>query len=232
MRLLFLFLLLFNGLVYIWYAFSEQPVNASTLKLDPGLPKLVLLSELPPSALVQDEPELASENEEPVTAEVEKPERLCYTLGPFMNNDDMVEASKKLILSGRPFEKRASEKREQIGYWVFIPPFNTREAATDVGEELKLLGEKELYIVKTPVEYKNAISLGVFKGKANAKRRYQQIKNMGYDVKLEGRFRQNPIYWLDYSESDNPQDLALADFVGAQRLARSCETVASSKPLP
>ena len=232
MRLLFLFLLLVNGLVYLWYAFGEQPVIASTVKLDPDIPRLVLLSELPPSAQQQEEPDTTSVVEEQDTAEAEMPERQCYTLGPFMNNDDMVEASKKLILSGRPFEKRASEKREQIGYWVFIPPFKTREAAIDLGEELKLLGEKELYVVKTPAEYEHAISLGVFKGKSNAKRRYQQIRNMGYDVKLEGRFRQNPIYWLDYSESNDSQELALTDFVGAQRLARACETVASSKPLP
>ena len=95
-----------------------------------------------------------------------------------------------------------------------------------------MLGEKELYIVKTPEEYKNAVSLGVFKGKSNAQRRYQQIKNLGYDVKLEGRFRQNPVYWLDYSESNDNEALALSDFVGAQRLQRACQTVASSKPLP
>ena len=235
MRLLFLFLVLVNGLVYLWYTFHQQPVNASSPALEGNHPQLVLLSEtqdksriVPLSAV--DTPEEKPEPEQPASQLLT--ERSCFTLGPFMNDDDVSEVAKMLMQSGRPIEKRASEKKEQIGYWVFIPPFPTREAALSKGEELKLLGEKHLYVVKQPEKYKNAISLGVFKGKSNAERRYRQMKNLGYDVKMEGRYRQNPVYWIDYSEQEDSQVLVLDDFVGAQRLDRPCETVASSLPLP
>ena len=232
MRLLFLFLLLVNGLIYLWYTFSQQPVNAAPVAIDTSAPRLVLLSELPPmpeeQTLVKSEPaQPGSETQEETT-----PQKLCYTLGPFMNDEDVSLVTQKLMLSGRPFEKRVSERKEQIGYWVFIPPFKTRDIAVDKAEELKLLGEKHLYVLKTPEKYANAISLGVFRGKENAKRRFSELKNLGYTVKMEGRYRQNPVTWLDYTEQSDSQTLETQDMVGAQRLQRACEVIASSETLP
>jgi len=231
MRLLFLFLILVNGFIYLWYSFSQQPVNAASVAIDTSAPRLVLLSELPPvpeNQTVAEEESMQASEEMSETA----PQQLCYTLGPFMNDEDVTQATQKLMLSGRPFEKRVSEKKEQVGYWVFIPPFKTRDLAVDKAEELKLLGEKHLYVVKTPAEYTNAISLGVFRGRANAKRRFRQLKNLGYAVKLEGRYRQNPVTWLDYTEHSDSQILETQDLIGAQRLSRACEVIASSETLP
>ena len=231
MRLLFLFMLLVNGLIYMWYSFNQQPLNAATVRIDTSAPRLVLISELPPedpvSTIIVDESDKV-EKREPDQVD----EKKCYTLGPFMNNDDVTGATEKLMLSGRPFEKRVSEKKEQIGYWVYLPPFESREAAIQKAEEFKLLGDKHFYVVKTPAEYANAISLGVFRGKSNAQRRFRQLKNLGYDVKLRGRFRQNPVYWLDYTEQADSEALNMQDFVGAQSLPRSCEVVASSGSVP
>ena len=232
MRLLFLFLLLVNGLIYLWYTSNQQPVNAAPAAIDTSAPRLVLLSELPPMleepALVKSEPVQSSSE----TLEETTPQKLCYTLGPFMNDEDVSQVAQKLMLSGRPFEKRVSERKEQIGYWVFIPPFKTRDIAVDKAEELKLLGEKHLYVLKTPEKYANAISLGVFRGKENAKRRFNQLKNLGYTVKLEGRYRQNPVTWLDYTEQSGSQTLETQDMIGAQRLQRACEVIASGETLP
>lgn len=235
MRLFFLFLLLVNGLIYLWYTVNKNPVEASPTRFEASAPALVLLSELPPDELVTapvqpDTSEPLAMMDSAIAPSL--PERSCYTLGPFMNNDDMAKAAETLMLAGRPIEKRTSEKKEQIGYWVFMPPFNSREEAVSKGEELKLLGEKHLYVVKSPEKYRNAISLGVFKGHENAKRRFSQLKNLGYDVRLEGRYRQNPVYWLDYSEQEESNEVALEQFVGAQRHVRPCETVASNVPLP
>jgi len=231
MRLLFLFLLLVNGFIYLWYNFNQQPLNAAPVKIDTSAPRLVLLSELPPETLTKvaviDEGTQA-ENEEQESV----PRKSCYTLGPFMNNEDVTVAVQTLMLSGRPFEKRISEKKEQIGYWVYLPAFKSRSAALQKAEEFKLLGDKHFYVVKSPAEYVNAISLGVFQGKTNARRRYRQMKNLGYDVKLEGRYRQNPVYWIDYTEQPENQALDTQDFVGAQSLPRACEVIASSEPLP
>jgi len=231
MRLLFLFLLLVNGFIYLWYSFNPQPLNAAPVKIDTSAPKLVLLSELPADSLskvVDDDNKKMLSSIKPETG----PQKSCYTLGPFMNNEDVTDATQKLMLSGRPFEKRVSEKKEQIGYWVYLPPFESRDAAVQKAEEFKLLGDKHFYVVKAPTEYENAISLGVFRGHENARRRFRQLKNLGYDVKLEGRYRQNPVYWIDYTEQADSQVLDIQDFANAQSIPRACEVIASSKPLP
>ena len=51
MRLLFLFLLLVNVFIYLWYSFNQQPLNAAPVKIDTSAPRLVLLSELPADSL-------------------------------------------------------------------------------------------------------------------------------------------------------------------------------------
>ncbi len=227
MRLLFLFLVLVNGLIYLWYTLHSQPVQATAQIPFGDAPELVLLSEAGEVAPVKEDiteslPEVVVDN---------TPVQRCYTLGPFMNKESMVGATQTLMLSGRAFEKRVSEKKEQIGYWVYLPPFATIDEAREKAQEFKLLGDKHFYVVKSPSEYVNAISLGVFKGKENAERRHRQIQNMGYEARLEGRFRQNPVFWLDYTEMPDTRELDTSEMVGAQRLPRSCETVASAATL-
>lgn len=229
MRLLFLFLILINGLIYLWYTFYSEPLQATTQIPFGAAPKLVLLSE---AGEIKTTQEATDQGPPALSADVpDAPVQRCYTLGPFMNKEIMVEASQTLTLSGRAFEKRVSEKKEQIGYWVYLPPFSSIEKAQEKAQEFKLLGDRHFYVVKSPSEYANAISLGVFRDKENAQRRHRQIRNLGYEARLEGRFRQNPVFWLDYTEIPDIQALDTREMVGAQRLPRSCETVASAPAL-
>lgn len=231
MRLLFLFLLLVNGFIYLWYGVYQQPVRAASVTMNSSAPQLVLLSE---QEITVEEKSADTDMTLTAGLDVKEPQtdKQCYTLGPFMTSESVTSASEKLMLSGRPFEKNVSEKKEQIGYWVFMPPMKTRDEAVDKAEELRLLGDTQFYVVKQPAEYKNAVSLGVFRSKANAKRRFRQLKNLGYEVKLEGRYRQNPVFWLNYSEQASSKALSTDDFVGAQRLPTACEVIASSDSLP
>ncbi len=228
MRLLFLFLVLINGIVYLWFTANRQSVNAAPTIIPNGnAPRLVLLSE--------SDRDFKSENTNTPTnhTAVELGSRACFTLGPFMNQESMLEASEKLILSGHSFEKRVSEKKEQIGYWVYLPPFEALDAAQEKAQEFKLLGDKHYYVVKPPSDYAYGISLGVFKSRENAEKRHRQIKNLGYDALLEGRFRQNPVYWLDYVESDNRESFDNSELPGSQIHPRVCETIiADGQPLP
>ena len=227
MRLLFLFLVLVNGLIYYWFTTNQQSVNAAPAAPGDNAPKLVLLSE--------SDRDFSSENIDAPTDQVaaKSDPRTCFTLGPFMNQESILEASEKLLLSGYPFTKRASEKKEQIGYWVYLPPFATLDAAQKKAQEFKLLGDKHYYVIKPPSDYAYGIALGVFKDRANAEKRHRQIKNLGYNARLEGRFRQNPVYWLDYVESDNGKGFDNSELPGSQIYSRACETtVADGQTLP
>ncbi len=236
MRLLFLFLLLVNGFIYLWYTLNSEPLQAMSLATDPDAPRLVLLSEqnILPEVQIGVDTEAAAPGKGQTasinasTQQAGASMAHCYTLGPFMNEDSVSDASRGLMETGRPFARRASEKKELIGYWVMIPPLKNEDAARVKIQELKLMGDKHHYIVREPAVEKFAISLGVFHSRKNAERRHSKMKNLGYSVKLEGRYRQNPVYWLDYTEQESHAQLDLARFVGAQRLPRVCEAIASN----
>ena len=239
MRLLFFFLLLVNVLVYLWYNLNPQkPDTASTRAntLTPR-PRIVLLSELPANTIikkhktsnVKQKPDPDPDtHSKPSTS----PQKNCYTLGPFTNNRDLTIAIKKIAQSRRDFTKRVSEERKHLGYRVYLPPLETRDAALQKAEELKLLGEKHFFVIKSPAKYTNAISLGVFSNKANAQRRHRQLKNLGFNVELEDHYRQTQVYWIDYSEQAESPTLNIQDFAGARNLSRPCEVIASDDRLP
>ncbi len=227
MRLLFLLLVLTNGLVYLWFSAGQQSVSAVPTDTDSIVAQLILLSESghdfkPENPNVADNGPVANRDT-----------KICFTLGPFMNQESVLEAGEKLTAAGLAFERRVSEKKEQIGYWVYLPPFATPEAAQEKAQEFRLLGEKHYYVVKPPSEYAYGISLGVFQDRGNAERRHRQIERLGYSPLLEGRFRQNPVYWLDYVESGNGRNFNNSELPGAQIYPRVCETdVAEGLPLP
>lgn len=233
MRLLFLFLLLVNGAIYLWYTLQVDAAP-QTAKRSQLSPRLMLLTEhdQPPqpiqtqSAKTESLDAVADEAAEPVE------ERFCFTLGPFMDEKAVGQVEQQLATQNHHYVRRASEHKEQIGYWVFLPPLGDLEQAREKAEELKLLGDKHFYVVKTPEEYANAISLGVFRDKANAERRHKQVKKMGYEPRIEGRFRQNPVYWLDYEQTDTETELVSDSLVGVKNLPRACEAVAAAVPLP
>lgn len=230
MRLLFLFLLLVNGLIYLWYHLNPQPSDAASTLPQSSAPRLLLLSELPPQEPPPDtETETAINDEDAQPAAVEQ---RCYTLGPFMNDADLSQATQALALSGHSFAKRVSNKKEQVGYWVYLPPFATVDAARRKAEELKSFGDKHLFVVSSPPRYANAISMGVFRDRENAQQRYQKLKAQGYEVKLEGRHREEPVYWVDYTELGGSGTLDLRNLSGARSLPRTCEEASQSQNTP
>ena len=241
---MFLFLLLVNGLIYVWYAIYNVPAHAVATVETPDAPRLVLLSEQ--SRLPEGQPDAQPAEAEPQdsVAVSETPDSKpgvdtgkddttqCFTLGPFMNKDDLSGATRGLMVTGRPFEKRVSKKKELIGYWVVIPPFKTEADAYAKVQELKQAGDKHHYVVKDPAVGINAVSLGVFRDRLNADRRLAQVKKLGHEVKVQTRYRQDPVYWLDFTESRNAQALDIRQFVGAQRLPTACKEIASKGTVP
>jgi len=233
MRLLFLFLVLVNGAIYLWYTFNSEPVQAMSAAAEPDAPRLVLLTEQNDLPQVQAGTE---QGDAALSDSADKKSRSsskqCYTIGPFMNKDSVSNAARHLMSTGRPFEKRASDKKELIGYWVMIPPLKNESEARNKVQELKLMGDKHHFIVREPAAEKYSISLGVFHSRENAERRHSRMKNLGFNVRLEGRYRQDPVYWLDYTEHDDSAELDLEVFDGAQRLPGVCAAVASNRAVP
>jgi len=104
---------------------------------------------------------------ERVSALTHKPEppkvaTVCLEWGAFAGGD-AARAEQALEPLGLGAKLTQRKKEDVSGFWVYIPPLASRQAATQKTGELKRLGVEEYYVVPDDPKWRNAISLGVFK---------------------------------------------------------------------
>lgn len=168
-----------------------------------------------------DESEVAPSGEEAVVG------YRCVSLGPF----DQLDAAEVALarLADRGYQARLRETGGQIrsGFWVYIPPLGSRNAAKEIDSQLREKGVTDLFIV-TGSENRNAISLGLFSTAERADQRAAEIGRMGFSPQIAERFRDATVYWLDYRERDDdrlePQSIGVsgADDVIPEKRQRDC----------
>jgi hypothetical protein len=86
------------------------------------------------------------------------------------------QALEALALGARLSQRHAEEI---AGYWVFIPPQSSRQAANRKAAELKKLGVDDFFIVQEDSKFRYSISLGIFKTEDAAKARLEQLRAKG-----------------------------------------------------
>ncbi len=175
---------------------------------------------------VEDEDEDEIEVYEEILDDIPPPPvKLCYTLGPFKELQSANEITLKFKQNKIPISTRSNQEKEYRGMMVYVGGHKTRAEAIKTAESLKTRGVKDYIIVNAPDQV-NILSLGVFSLKKNAERRHKRIAKLGYPVKLEARYRNRTIYWLDYSESENENLTRFIDQLkiekGISRISRQC----------
>lgn len=227
MRLLFLFALLLNLAFFAWMH-NRQPLQpVSPPATEKGIDPLVLLRER--GSVVETEPKKPKALSEQRTEKPTQPQdtqqdnqpgpatRLavnlptCYAAGPFATVREAADVADKLRPLGIEARQRVSESNELSAYWVYLPPFRSREHAQEVTRELARRGVKDYFVVSA-ADKENAVSLGVFRTREAAERRRNEIAKLGYAPTLDERYRIRFEYWLDYSfsSSASPPDAVLA----------------------
>ncbi len=213
MRYLIYLLVIANLAFWAWYPAPPEPMpRDAALSLPPGVESLVLLREReqepkPP----ETDPPLAPEPQasespgddmpleetppEPEPVAVEVPVDRCYSIGPFMAAEDQSAAAASLRRAGLEVKPRSSDVQEPIGYWVYLPAMASEEARR-VAAALTRQGVTDYFIGK-----QNYISLGAFSAKSTAEERRRQITALGYEPRLDPRFRTRTAFWLDVLES-------------------------------
>jgi len=68
--------------------------------------------------------------------------------------------------------------QEATRYWVYIPRLKSAEEAQTKVDELRTLGIEDIFVVQEP-QWRNAISLGVFKDEQLAAKLLEEVKNKG-----------------------------------------------------
>ncbi|RDS82854.1 SPOR domain-containing protein [Dyella monticola] len=222
LRLLFVLLIAFNIAVGAWLLLGQNDTHAS-FATDPGVPKLHLLSELPPpaSTIAQAASIASAASTTAATASVPAPATTtttrapaaastdantlsyaCMALGPFATQEDLRIARNALGAQVQRIRARQEQTMQMRGWWVHLPPSATHAAAL---AQARALGARNIqdYFVVSSGDNPNTVSLGLFKDPANARKRRDEILAAGFPAQVTERTENVPEYWLDLIPTDS-----------------------------
>jgi hypothetical protein len=99
----------------------------------------------------------------------------CVEWGGFAASDaaKVEEALAPLAAGTKLTQKRVDDS---VGWWVYIPPLASRQAANQKTAELKGLGVDDFFIVSEDPKWRNAIQFGLFKTEEAARVRLEQLR--------------------------------------------------------
>ena len=203
MRALFLILLLANLALYAWWRYGApgdpDPTPVSR-QIAPEKLKVVAPASLPPPTAAPAKPPAAA-----------AAALACLEWGSFTLADaPRAEKALEPLGLGPRLAQRRSE--EQAGWWVFIPPQGSRQAALRKAGELKQLGVEDYFIVQEEGEHRWALSLGVFRTEEAAQARLTVLRDQGVRTARVGpREATVPKVWLQVKSVDAPLQARLKE---------------------
>jgi hypothetical protein len=192
MRALFLLMVLANLAFLVWARYLSPPdgdPRPLERQIEPeklGVIPAAEVAKLPPA------------QKKPVPA----PPLACVEWGSFAPAD--VPRAEKLLeplaLGARLAQRRADEV---AGWWVHIPPQQTRQAAISKASELKGFGVQDYFIVTEEGPYRWAVSLGVFRTEEAAQAHLALLRGQGVrSARVASRETVVPKVWLQVKSVD------------------------------
>jgi hypothetical protein len=165
------------------------------------------------------------------THELPPAQQMCTFVGPF---EAMPEAE-ALVERLQAMDVEGEVVKVDIpagpGYWVHLPPLDSRRAALRRLADLQALGV-DSYIIPRG-ELMNGISLGMFSKEPLAKARMAELRDMGIDARLNVIDRSYQEIWVSVPAqsaqylSDQAWQRLLQSKKNAERKQNSCLAVAS-----
>jgi hypothetical protein len=171
MRWLFLVLVLVNLLFFSWHQWQQSSVDAAAqiagLQVNP--------EKIRPLAADTAVPQRAPPKAAPTAAATVE---ACAEWGLF-SGPEVARADGALAALGLPAEVLQRRVTDIDGYWVHLPVQKTRVEADRKAAELRGLGVSDFYIVQEPPNWRNAISLAVFKNEELANAELERLRKLG-----------------------------------------------------
>ena len=220
MRALFLLLLLVN-LGFFAYAYLARdrggPGPISQLEVRPEKIKVLKAASTPPPA--------ASPGRTAAQKGAAAP-AACIEWGIFAG-PDVGRADAALVRLGIPQDRVERVVADAGGYWVYVPPLKTKvEIDRKIGE-LKALGVTDFFVVQESGQWRNAVSLGIFRTDEAAQAFLTKLKDRGVRSAVAER-RENFLKQIAFQvrEPDPTTVAKLAtlqqEFPGSELKATQC----------
>lgn len=181
MRILFFLLALANAafFAYVWFGAGAQAGgDAQLVNQQLNRDKIRLLEPQQVKVLTRK-------------PEPQKAAAVCLEWGALIGDD---AARAELALQPLALGAKLTQRRleEGAGYWVYMPPLASRQAATQKTGELKRLGVEDYFIVSDDPQWRNAVSLGVFKTEEAALARLAALRARGVRTAIVGAREPQP----------------------------------------
>lgn len=200
MRLVALLLLLANVAFFAWqFQFAETRESEVAEPSVVGAPMLLWSewqAQQSKEKSRQAQQRAAQKKEPPPTLGPHPIAKACFTVGPFSIVSDVNQAAALFDGETITTQQRAAAARRRAGFWVYIPPQGSLQAAREVLRYLQSKGIEDALIIAEGSK-ENSISVGVFSNSDKAHRRQESISKLGYSVEVEPLYRTQPQYWLD-----------------------------------
>lgn len=178
-------LLVLANLLYAGWSWQQQRAESQVeaLQEQAVVPSLVMVDEMaaPPEAVpaVSDKPDV---DDEPVRAQPDEIAQQCWFVGEYA---DKARADRAVsVIQSMQLEARLSARDvpEEPDYWVHVGPFDSRDRAVTVLQQLR--GRNIDSFLIDEGELKNAISLGFFSQKRSAQRLLDRYRNLEYSLRV------------------------------------------------
>ncbi|MFN7087462.1 MAG: SPOR domain-containing protein [Burkholderiales bacterium] len=185
MRLLFLLLVLANTLFYAYTFVTRQQDGAASqialLQINPE--KIRIVNVGGGAAFVPSKPATAA---------------ACLEWGAFAG-PEVARAEAAIARLDLPQALVQRTLADVGGYWVYMPPLKTRADVERKIGELKALGVTDFFVVQDQTQWRNAISLGIFKTEEAAKTFLAALREKGVRsaiVERRENFLKQVVYFV------------------------------------
>ena len=125
--------------------------------------------------------------------------RACVRIGRFDKERDANKLAGKILVAASVVARVRATVEGLERYWVYLPPFASREEAWHKKAELKKKDIDSSLIYTGNL--RNALSLGYFGSKENAVRQKKKGERAGYSVTLATVSVELTRYWLELDEA-------------------------------
>lgn len=218
MRRLFLLLILANLLFFAWQYWLRESADPAAqiagLQIQPEKIRTLAAETLTPQRPLATPPKAAA------TVEV------CMEWGVF-SGPEIARADGALSALGLPAEALQRRVTGIDGFMVHMPVLKTKPELDRKLAELKGLGVSEFSVLQEPANWRNAISLGVFKSEELANTELERLRKQGVRSALMTR-RENFFRQVSYflREPGKPLIARISElqqeFPGAELKAVAC----------
>lgn len=218
MRNLFIALLVINLVYFVWAHWVDEPSMPPVNEALAKLPRLKLLSELPP----EQRPPTA-------TTTALSDGSSCMSVGPFEDITSAAKAAAILTDNGFAPQLRAEEAGE--GYWVYVGGLKDAVAANKTRINLEKKGITDALIMPPGGDAGRIISLGFFGDRAQADQRAAAVNRLGFAAEVAEHRLPEAVYWIDLAPRPGmvvPVADLFAGGVGSRIAAQPC----LARPLP